>query len=305
MSDTLKFHTVDVFTTKRFAGNPLAIVDDADALTTPQMQAIAREFNLSETIFVLSPQYAAHSAKVRIFFPTAETPFAGHPTIGCAIHLALKANPGDGDFETLITLEEGAGLVPVRAWRKGGVVGAQFTAPVIPHAGGGKDPVAAMVASALGLDVSAIGFSRHKPAQWQGGAHCLFVPVGDVADLKAARPCEPAWSQMVSHVGADLVYVYTRDPAAVPGIYNSRMFAPTVGIPEDPATGAASAILAAQLLASGELQEGLNSFSLRQGYEMGRPSYIGLEIDVLAGRISAVRIAGSSVKVSQGQIAVA
>ena len=305
MSDSLKFHTVDVFTTTRFAGNPLAIVEGADRLTTQQMQTIAREFNLSETIFVQTPDDANHTAKVRIFFPTAEIPFAGHPTVGCAIHLARKANPGEADFETLITLEEVAGLVPVRVWRRNGATSAQFTAPVIPFAGNGDVPPLEMAASALGIEVADIGFPGHDIAQWQGGPTFLYLPVRDLGILKAARPCEPAWSQMMEHASVDSAYLYTRDPAEGSNAFRARMFSPTAGIPEDPATGSASALLAAQLLASGELTEGLNSFSLRQGYEMGRPSDISLEVDVASGRLTAVRIAGSSVRVSEGTIVVA
>ena len=304
MGDSLKFHTVDVFTSKRFAGNPLAIVEGADGLTTQQMQTIAREFNLSETIFVQTPDDASHTAKVRIFFPTAEIPFAGHPTIGCAIHLAQKANPGDGDFETLVTLEEVAGLVPVRVWRRNGATSAQFTAPVIPFAGNGDVPPLEMAASALGLEAADIGFSAHAVAQWQGGPTFLYVPVRDLGILKAARPCEPAWSQMMEHCGVDSAYLYTRDPSAIGNGFRARMFSPTAGIPEDPATGSASALLAAQLLASGELTEGLNSVALKQGYEMGRPSDIGLEVDIASGELSAVRIAGNSVRVSEGTILV-
>ena len=294
----LPFFTVDVFTERRFAGNPLAIVEDSDDLTVGQMQAIAREFNLSETIFVRRPVDPAHTAHVRIFFPTAEIPFAGHPTIGCAIHLARKQHPGEGDFETLVTLEEVAGLVPVRVIRKAGAVSAQFTAPVIPFAGAGRNPDAGMAARALGLSGDEIGFGSHRVAQWQGGPTFLFVPVASLDVLARARPCEPDWSAMMSEAGVHNAYLYTPHETG----FRARMFAPGAGTPEDPATGSASAILAAQLLASGELAEGFNAFPLRQGYEMGRPSQIGLEIDVADGRLAAVRIAGSSVAVSEGVI---
>ncbi len=294
----LPFFTVDVFTERRFEGNPLAIVEDSDDLTGEQMQAIAREFNLSETIFVRRPADPAHTAHVRIFFPTDEIPFAGHPTIGCAIHLALKQHPGEADFETLITLEEVAGLVPVRVRREAGAISAQFTAPVIPSAAPGGKPDAGMAARALGLSVDDIGFGSHEPAAWQGGPTFLHVPVASLDALARARPCEPDWAALMRAAGVHSAYLYTPHE----GGYRARMFAPDVGTPEDPATGSASAILAAQLLASGELAEGTNAFALRQGYEMGRPSQIGLEIDVADGRLSAVRISGSSVPVSQGLI---
>jgi trans-2,3-dihydro-3-hydroxyanthranilate isomerase len=297
----LPFFTVDVFTTRRFAGNPLAIVEDADSLSTAQMQRIAREFNLSETIFVRRPADPSHTASARIFFPTAEIPFAGHPTIGCAIHLARKLH-GAGDFETEITLEEVAGLVPVRITARGGTIEAQLTAPVVPFAGAGRAPDAAMAAAALGLAVGEIGLPGHAIAQWQGGPTFLFVPVVNVASLSSARPCEPAWSAMMDFADVHNAYVYTRDPTDPGKTLRSRMFAPTAGTPEDPATGSASALLAAQLLASGELAEGTNVFTLHQGHDMGRPSEIGMEADVSGGRLTAVRISGSSVPVSEGFI---
>ncbi len=299
----LPFFTVDVFTLQRFAGNPLAIVENADDLTTGQMQTVAREFNLSETIFVQRAANPAHSAKVRIFFPTAEIPFAGHPTIGCAIHLAQKAHPA-GDFETLVILEEVAGLVPVKVSRKNGEIRAQLTAPVVPFAGAGNTPTAQMAAAALGLIDGQVGLGTHAIAQWQDGPTFLFLPVSDLTALANGRPCEPAWSAMMDHCEVHNAYVYTRDPSAPPNSYRARMFAPTAGTPEDPATGSASALLAAQLLASGELSDGLNIVGLKQGYEMGRPSDIGLEADVADGRLTAVRISGNSVPVSEGWIRV-
>ncbi|MEC9343193.1 MAG: PhzF family phenazine biosynthesis protein [Pseudomonadota bacterium] len=300
----LKFHTVDVFTTRRFAGNPLAIVEGADDLETPTMQVVAREFNLSETIFVQTPDDPAHTAKVRIFMPTDEIPFAGHPTIGCAIHLAQKLHKGEGDFDTVITLEEVAGLVPVAVRSVGGVVNAQFTAPVIPHVHEGQVPLAEIAADALGLDSVDIGFGDHRPGLFVGGPVFVFIPLASREALAKARPAEPAWSRMTEAAGTVGVYCYTAGGDAPETDFRARMFAPAGGIPEDPATGSASAILAAQLLASGELAEGLNAFDLLQGVEMGRPSQIGLEIDVAAGAIAAVRIAGSSVTVSAGEIEV-
>jgi trans-2,3-dihydro-3-hydroxyanthranilate isomerase len=297
----LPFHTVDVFTTRRFAGNPLAIVEDADGLSTAQMQTIAREFNLSETIFVRRPADPAHTASVRIFFPTAEIPFAGHPTIGCAIHLARKLHRS-GDFETIITLEEVAGLVPVKVTAKGGAIEAQLTAPVVPFAGAGKAPDAAMAAAALGLSAGDIGLPGHRIAQWQGGPTFLFVPLRDMGALRKARPIEPGWSEMTAFAGVNSAYLYTREPSDPSHMLHARMFSPGDGIVEDPATGSASAILAAQLLASGQLAEGTNTFALKQGYEMGRPSEIGMEADVSGGRLAAVRISGSSVPVSEGFI---
>jgi trans-2,3-dihydro-3-hydroxyanthranilate isomerase len=298
----LTFHTCDVFTDRAFAGNPLAIVLGADDLTPTQMQTLAREFNLSETIFVQRPVNPAHTARVRIFFPTAEIPFAGHPTIGCAIHLASAM--GEGDFDRQLVLEEEAGLVPVRVWRTGAVVQAEFVAPVVPHGvtdapdmNGALDPQ--RLAAALGLEATEIGFGRHRPGLWQGGPRFLYAPVSSLAALARARPMEPAWTGQMRAGGVDSIYLYAQGPDCD---YRARMFSPTAGIPEDPATGSASAILAAQLLASETLADGETRLSLQQGVEMGRPSRIGLTIRVAGGRLAEVRIAGSAVPVSQGQI---
>lgn len=296
MPATLPFRTCDVFTATAFAGNPLAIVLDADALTPAQMQVIAREFNLSETIFVQRPRDPAHTARVRIFFPTAEIPFAGHPTIGCAIHLACAARPR-GDFTADLVLEEEAGLVPVRVTRRGTAVEAEFTAPVLPH------PVAvtadpALVAAALGLAPGDLGVA---PAVWQGGPAFLYAPLASLDALARARPIEPHWSRLMQAAGVDSAYLYT------PGAdcdFRARMFSPTAGIPEDPATGSASAILAAQLEATGLLRPGTQSFHLRQGVEMGRPSDITLTIDRDAAGITAIRIRGTAVPMAEGRIRV-
>ena len=300
----LSFHTCDVFTDRPFAGNPLAIVLGADSLTPAQMQVIAREFNLSETIFVQAPVNPAHTARVRIFFPTAEIPFAGHPTIGCAIHLALAM--GDGDFDRNLVLEEEAGLVPVQVTRRDGIVKAEFVAPVIPHkVSDAPDRAVAMapdrLAAALGLGAQEIGFGTHRPGLWQGGPRFLYAPLAGLDALARARPIQPVWSKVMEAAGVDSIYLYT------PGTgcdYRARMFSPTAGIPEDPATGSASAILAAQLLASGALPEGETRLTLHQGVEMGRPSVIGLTGVVQGGALVEVRIAGTAVPISEGRIRV-
>lgn len=292
----LEFHTCDVFTDTPFGGNPLAIVLGADGLNVAQMQTIAREFNLSETIFVQAPQDPAHTARVRIFFPTDEIPFAGHPTIGCAIHLACQTQ--SGDFETLITLEEQAGLVPVTVTRRGDVVEAEFTAPVLPFPVKADFPVD-LIAASLGLTPAEIGFAGHGPATHQGGPRFLYVPVQNLESLGRAKPHEPHWSALIAAAGVDSAYLYTPGPDCD---YRARMFSPTAGIPEDPATGSASAILAAQLWQAGAIAPGTTRLTLRQGVEMGRPSSIGLTIEATAQGLAAVRVKGRAVVISSGQI---
>ena len=306
MTAELPFVTCDVFTDRAFAGNPLAIVEAADGLSDAQMQALAREFNLSETIFVQSPDDPDHDAKVRIFFPTAEIPFAGHPTIGCAIHLAMKTAP-DGDFVSKLVLEEVAGLVPVTVWRdresSNGRIMAEFTAPVVPHAVSGVTvPGNDILATAIGLTEDAIGFGRHRAGVWQGGPRFLYIPLRDLDALGRAGPMEPSWSRVMDLAGVDSAYLYTPGEACD---FRARMFSPTAGIPEDPATGSASAILAAQLLESGALSAGKRQITLHQGIEMGRPSEIVLTVLSDGHKtIEAVMVRGSSVPISRGYVRV-
>ena len=286
----LPFHVYDVFTSQPFTGNPLAIVEEADGLSTAQMQTVARQFNLSETIFVQTPEDPAHSAKVRIFFPTAEIPFAGHPTIGCAIHLA-------GDDAALVTLEEVAGLVPVTLTRDGPTVQAEFTAPKLPRALPAT-PGRATMAAALGLTEQDL--APTPLGNFEGGPSFFYVELTDLDALARAQICEPAFTKTRETAGdTGAIYVYVRTgPASI----QARMFDPPAGIPEDPATGSATAILAGQLLATGALSEGTSVWTLRQGVEMGRPSNLRLSVDVSAGAITAIRVAGSAVKIAKGRI---
>ena len=300
----LTFHTYDVFTNRRFGGNPLAIVEEADGLSDQQMQTIAREFNLSETIFVLKPKDAANSASVRIFFPTAEIPFAGHPTVGCAIHLAQKKYKPGCAFETEIRLEEVAGLVPVKVSRIGDVPRAQFTAPVVPYAVDVPPPSAEKIAQALGLSPADIGFDGHRPGVFKGGPSFLYVPLGTRAALSRARVIEPHWSELFAPLGTRMAYMYTRGGDDAQTAYRARAYAPLDGIPEDPATGSATAILAAQLLVAEKLGDGTHRWRLEQGYEMGRPSDLWLEADVAGAKLVAVRVAGQAVQIMSGVLEV-
>lgn len=295
----LDYRILDVFTDRPFAGNPLAVVLEAGDLTCAQMQTIAREFNLSETIFVRPPLDPGHSASVRIFLPQAEIAFAGHPTIGCAILLAETAM-GPGDWETEVTLEEVAGLVPVRVVRRAGATAAEFAAPVIPAPVAASLPDPGRIAAALGLPADAIGLPGHAPGVFAGGPSFLFVPVADPEALAAARPQEPAFAALTAQAGTEKVYLYAPGHGAD---WQARMFAPAAGVPEDPATGSATAILAAALRAAGALPEGDSTFTLAQGVEMGRPSRLTLRVRVAGGALAAVHVGGSAVPVARGRIA--
>ena len=298
----LKFHTLDVFTTRKFAGNPLAVVLGADHLSTEQMQTITKEFNLSETTFVMQPEDPAHTAKVRIFYPGGEMPFAGHPTLGTAALLAeLKNKPGS-NFETKITLELPAGLTPVTITRIADRIHGTFTAPVIPTHIEGPLPTPAQAAQALGLAETDIGFDGHGLANIIGGPRFFYIPVKSMDALARAKVHEPYWTEMLAPLGhMHAGYIYTRGGSHKDAHFRARMYDPGGGIAEDPATGSATALLAAQLLNAEKLNDGTHRWQMEQGYEMGRPSDLRLEADVKDGKLAAVRVGGSAVRMMSGE----
>ncbi|MBL4540796.1 MAG: PhzF family phenazine biosynthesis protein [Rhodobacteraceae bacterium] len=193
---TLPFHIHVVFTDRPCAGNPLAIVEDVDDLTAAQMQGIARQFNLAETIFIQRPADPAHDAKVRTLLPATEIPFAGHPAVGGAIHLATR-RAGSGDLACEITLEEAAGPVAVTVTRTGSAVHGEFTAPILPHPHEGRIAQDAL-APALGLDAGEIGFGGRCPGLWAEGAGLSLCARGQ---LRGAVPLPPSGAAPVAGDG--------------------------------------------------------------------------------------------------------
>ncbi len=299
----LKFHTLDVFTDRKFGGNPLAVVLGAEKLSTEQMQTICREFNLSETTFVMPPDDPVNTAKVRIFFPGGEMPFAGHPTLGTAALLATFKSKTGCNFETLINLELEAGLTPVRVTRIADRMHGVFTAPIIPYFSNANLPTVEETAAALDLSPTDIGFDKHSISAIEGGPRFFYVPVKTRANLEASRIIEPFWSKLIRPMqGVDAAYIYTRGGQAAKTSFRARMYAPTGGIPEDPATGSATAMLAAQLLVAENLADGQHKWQLEQGYEMGRPSDLFLEADVGSARLKTVRVGGSAVLMMAGEL---
>ena len=296
-----EFYTLDVFTQERFAGNGLAVVLGADDLSTEQMQRVSREFNLSESVFVLVPNDPANTAKVRIFTPGYEMPFAGHPTIGAAVLLASRAGQEAGE----IRLEENLGLVPVVMDGVGDDAGyGQFTSPVIP-----KPPVDRLdsdqVARALGLDSSQIGFDDHQPGLIDAGNMWVFVPVNSMEAIASIKIDAAVRASLPGKAGTASAYVYCRGGVGANASFHSRMFASAAsGIGEDPATGSATAALPGQIIASQDLADGVHEWHLEQGFEMGRPSELSLEADVEKGALSAVRVGGHAVIVSHGTITI-
>lgn len=301
----LNFHTLDVFTDQRYGGNPLAVVHDADDLSTEQMQAIAREFNLSETVFVLKPQKPAHSARTRIFTPMKELPFAGHPTIGAAALLAeLRAPVQNGEQDALVVLEQGVGTVRVGVRLRAGTAAyAEFDAPKLPTEAGAL-PAPELLAAGLGLIPSEIGLENHRPSCFASGNAFAFIPVTTLEAIGRARVNGSHWERAFDEQGIVGAYLYTRQCVSSLNSFHVRMFAPSVGVPEDPATGSGAVSFAGVIHHFDRLRDGTHRRVIEQGIEMGRPSTISLTLAVEGGKLNTVRIGGSAVLMTKGTIEV-
>lgn len=288
------FETWDVFTERRFAGNPLAVVMHAEGLSTAEMQTIAREFNLAETSFVLPPENPANAALVRIFTPSFEMPFAGHPTVGTALALARARG-----IEGSMRLELKAGVFPIRLDASGAAPVAEFENPNLP-AERGRAPDAALFEAALSLGDGAIDRGAHRPRLVGAGVTFYYVRA-PLDAVRAARLDSAAWERldMRNAVG---VLLYAEGGDAADAAWHVRMFAPEAGVPEDPATGSAAAALPGQIALSQTLADGAHRWIVEQGVEMGRPSRIAVSLDVAEGAVRAVRIAGAAVPVSTGEL---
>jgi trans-2,3-dihydro-3-hydroxyanthranilate isomerase len=300
----LPYHVLDVFTDTRFSGNPLAVVLDADGLDTQRMQAIARELNLSETVFVLKPQNAAHTARARIFTPASEIPFAGHPTIGTGALLAEIRAPEPAAGDALIVLEEQVGIVRIGVRRRPRMPSyAEFDAPKLPAEAGSLAP-ADRLAAALGLIPAEIGFENHRPTKYTAGMAYAFIPVVSLEAIAKARVAQPHWDEALKGQGLTGAFLYCRETVHTTSSFHARMFAPDFGVPEDPATGSAATAFAAVVQRFDALPDGAHKRFIEQGYEMARPSLIALSLEVSAGKLAAVRIGGHAVRVAEGRIEV-
>jgi trans-2,3-dihydro-3-hydroxyanthranilate isomerase len=267
------------------------------------MQTIAREFNLSETVFVAKPDNAAHSARVRIFTPATELPFAGHPTVGTAALLALlKSSAPSGNADALIVLEEEVGPVRVGVRLRAGMAPfAEFDAPRLPQESGALPP-ADRLAAALGLIPAEIGFENHRPTRFLAGNTFAFVPVASLEAMAKARVASSHWT--AAFQGGIGAFLYCRQAVHTTSQFHARMFAPEHGVPEDPATGSAAVGLGGVIHRFDALPDGLHKRVIEQGFEMGRPSLIELSLHVEAGKLASVRIGGHAVRVAEGTIEV-
>jgi trans-2,3-dihydro-3-hydroxyanthranilate isomerase len=302
-SSSRRFHTLDVFTHDALSGNPLAVVLDAGGLDTAAMQKIAGEFNLSETVFVLPQATAGHRADIRIFTPGAELPFAGHPTVGTAVLLAALDGLAPGE-ETAFVLGEKAGPVPCRVTRDAaGRYEAQFEAPRMPRdLGPAPDP--AQLAGVLGLELRDIGFDRHRPSRFGAPVSFCYVPVKTREAMARIRVDTRWFAETFAAIADDhpAIFAYTRETVDADAGFHARMFAPGLGIAEDPATGSAAAAFAGVLAAREGLADGTHAVVIEQGFEMGRPSRIRLGLTLAGGEVTAVTIGGGAVILTEGRL---
>ena len=308
MSRAYDYVTVDVFTSERFAGNPLAVIPDARGLTTLEMQAIAREFNYPESTFVLPAQHPERTnadAHVRIFTPLTEVPFAGHPNIGTAFVLASKPELFGRRIGDKLIFEETAGLVPVDILRDGGAVsGARLEAPQQLSLSGHR--TVAEVARAARMDLAAVVTAVHLPVIASVGLPFLIVELNSLATLGQLTR-EGDYRSILSLDGADAVLFYVRAADALEGTsrqiaIRARMMSPFDGIGEDPATGSANAALAA-LLMSLEPNVQQLGLTIDQGIEMGRPSRLDVTASQSNGKVT-VHVEGRVATVRSGKIRV-
>jgi trans-2,3-dihydro-3-hydroxyanthranilate isomerase len=292
-----RYITVDVFTDRAFGGNPLAVALDAGGLSTAQMQAIAIEFNYSETTFVLPPRDSANDAQVRIFTVTSEIPFAGHPNVGTAFVLATQAKTPP----ERLRFEEGAGLVSVEILKEGGrVVGAELTAPQplkkLTQFGAGQ------TAACASLSAADIRTDRHPPLIVSVGMPFLVAELNSRDALRRARPDAAAFAQALPCDGAFAVYLYTRDvlPAEASDL-QARMFFPgSSGLIEDPATGSATVAAAALLADLAGERDGELKLRVGQGVDMGRPSLLLTRVRKQNGAVISAHVGGGCVQIMEG-----
>jgi len=299
-----RFYTADVFTDRAFGGNPLAVFPDGRDLSSEQMQRVARELNLSETVFVCPAERPRHTRRLRIFTPSAELPFAGHPTIGTAHVLASIGEIVLERDVTNIVFEEGVGPVPVRIRAQDGQpIFAQLAAPRLPEFGP-PPPSLETIAATLSLYPADLLQAEVGPQAVSCGVPFLFVPVRNKEAMRRVRVNREQWERSLSSYWAPHLYVFAYDAEVNGSSLRARMFAPALGIEEDPATGAAATALAGYLGVRDGRSDATLRWRIEQGFEMGRPSILHVEADKRDGAIISIRVGGASVLVSEGTMEV-
>lgn len=289
----------DVFTTTAFAGNPLAVVFNADGLTTDRMQMIAQEFNLSETVFVTTPHNERHTAQFRIFTTERELPFAGHPTVGGVI--ALMAREGSAG-DRIVIIEEKLGAVRCAISNNEDAY-VEFDAPMLPQQVPNEID-RSQLAAALGLNPVDLNFENHETTVWTAGNAFAFIPLEGLGAMERIVVNTQLLTAILPDIGGEPIdaFVYCRDTVGPNMQFHARMFAPHMGIDEDPATGSAVVALSGAIGLFDGFANGPNEYWIEQGLEMNRPSKIRLEVTAYGDVMEAVRLGGNAVKIAQGQL---
>jgi len=301
-----RFVQVDVFTDTPFGGNPLAVFPEAEGLTSKEMQQLAREMNLSETTFVLPPEEPGADFKVRIFTPAKELPFAGHPVVGTHWALAHLGRVAIQEPTTQVRFELGVGVLPADLEVVGGQVERVVMTQDRPTFHAVLEDVTDLAAG-LGLPPEAIQEVGLPVQVVSTGAPQMMVPIrslGEVQGLDAGRLNIPALNEACRAVDTDCVLVFALEPERPEATVHVRMFAPLLGVPEDPATGSANGALGAYLVhhrAVAVTEETTHILS-EQGAELGRPSTLYVEVDSSNDEITAVRVGGEVVAVAEGTV---
>ncbi len=307
MSDrqSLKFYQADVFTGQAFGGNPVAVFPDAQGLTDYQLQQIAREMNLSETVFVLPPTDEAAVVRLRIFTPTQEIPFAGHPVLGTFYVLAHLGLIAITDGVTRVMQECNIGLFPVEIHaRDGEITRIVMTQPKPLFIGSVEETEDLFdLAKALGLSRNQIVDTKKPVMLVSTGLPVVIVPVRTLTAVRSIDPDSAAIVEVCGRLGVNGIMVFTTITVEDHATVHARMFAPAIGILEDPATGSASGAMGAYLVHNGLVEVGpLTEVIIEQGYEIERPSRILVQVESEDDAIQSVKVGGQVVMVVEGTL---
>ncbi len=300
-----RFVTLDVFTSRAFGGNQLAVFPDASGIPEDVLIQITREFNFAEVTFCYPPMNPAHTKRVRIFTPAREIPFAGHPTVGTAIALIELGLAGThaGDTAKLV-LEEGVGPIPVTVKRApGAATFAQFSTAKLAEVGPAV-PGNDVLAEVLSMGANDILSAPMAAQNVSCGLPFLLVPLKSVDAVSRSRVRMDRWETALKSAWAPDIFLFAKDPSGGAAHFHARMYGPGVNVPEDPATGSANACLAGYLAARAPQKDGTLRWTVDQGVEMGRPSRIEIEADKSAGAVTAIRVGGNAVMMTEGSFTI-
>lgn len=287
-----RYCVLDVFTLEPLCGNPLAVVFDSEGLDTEAMQRIAAEFNLSETVFIHPATDRMADHKLRIFTPKNELPFAGHPTVGAAIALA-------GGKARQMVLELNVGLTPCAVAITDGMPYAEFVAPALPR----EHPLQIhpdRAGKVINVEPFEMGFKKFGVGAFGVANPFLFVPVDGLEVIAKARPTPDLMRGGFPYMG---IYAFCRRSVMQEASFHARFFAPEMGIAEDPATGSAAVGLAGAIMKfDPPARDGRHTYIIEQGFEMGRPSMLRLELEIINSQLQRVRLGGNAVMVAEGTL---